>query len=115
MQPAERFTDEELACRCGCGLLPDMRSVERLYALRHIYGKPIVVNSGARCRRHNKEVGGAPDSAHLVGAYDIRVPNSDELHVMILARSCGFNGIGVWGDGRMHLDDKHESGEIWKY
>ena len=41
--------------------------------LRELYGKPIIVNSGYRCPKLNKAVGGARNSQHLIGqASDIR-------------------------------------------
>lgn len=48
--------------------------------LRELYGKPIVVNSGYRCPKLNKAVGGARNSQHLIGqASDIRtVSNTKE-------------------------------------
>lgn len=48
--------------------------------LRELYGKPIIVNSGYRCNKLNKAIGGAKNSQHLVGqASDIRtVQNTKE-------------------------------------
>lgn len=48
--------------------------------LRELYGKPIIVNSGYRCSKLNKAVGGARNSQHLTGqASDIRtVTNTKE-------------------------------------
>ena len=48
--------------------------------LRELYGKPIIVNSGYRCLKLNKAVGGARNSQHLIGqASDIRtVTNTKE-------------------------------------
>ena len=48
--------------------------------LRELYGKPIIVNSGYRCVKLNKAIGGAKNSQHLVGqASDIRtVQNTKE-------------------------------------
>lgn len=48
--------------------------------LRELYGKPIIVNSGYRCPKLNKAVGGARNSQHLIGqASDIRtVTNTKE-------------------------------------
>ena len=41
--------------------------------LREAYGKPIIVNSGFRCEKLNKAVGGASTSQHRFGqAADIR-------------------------------------------
>jgi len=40
------------------------------------YTGPIIINSGVRCKLHNKRVGGVANSQHLVGrAADIRVKN----------------------------------------
>jgi hypothetical protein len=73
------FKEKELCCRC-CGQLPPLAraNIEALVEhvldpLRERYGKPIVVNSGYRCAKHNREVGGVTQSQHLVGeAADIK-------------------------------------------
>lgn len=41
--------------------------VNVLQPLRDAYGKPLYVNSGFRCERLNKAVGGAANSQHLYG------------------------------------------------
>lgn len=47
--------------------------------LREAYGKPITVNSGYRCEKLNKQVGGAKTSDHLKGmAADITGGNPKE-------------------------------------
>jgi uncharacterized protein YcbK (DUF882 family) len=112
----EYFLDSELDCDCGCGKMSRRGSVERLYALRLLYGKRVVVVSGARCEKRNKLVGGALDSAHLQGGgFDIVVPNDDELRVIFLAHVCGFTGIGVRGNGMLHVDDVHGVDAVWVY
>lgn len=91
------FKEKELCCKCSqdsqarmsnCGssggqLPPFIReNMEALVQnvldpLRERYGKPIIVNSGYRCPKHNREVGGATNSQHLKGeAADIRVQDS---------------------------------------
>ena len=73
------FKEQEFVCRC-CGGLPPFakENIEALVEnvldpLRERYGKPIVVNSGYRCAKHNREVGGATNSQHMCGeAADIR-------------------------------------------
>lgn len=46
---------------------------EELSKVRQAFGKPIIVNSGYRCRELNKEVGGHPKSLHQYGnAADLR-------------------------------------------
>ena len=73
------FNEKEFVCRCCGGLPPYAKeNIEALVEnvldpLRERYGKPIVVNSGYRCPKHNKEVGGATNSQHMKGeAADIR-------------------------------------------
>jgi len=72
---SEHFTREEMACRC-CGLdITDPRLVAALEDLRRGVRAPIHVLSGCRCLEHNRAVGGAKDSQHLLGtAADITVP-----------------------------------------
>jgi hypothetical protein len=73
------FKEKEFVCRC-CGELPPFarENIEALVEnvldpLRERYGKPIIVNSGYRCAKHNREVGGASGSQHMRGeAADIR-------------------------------------------
>ena len=75
----KNFRINEFVCHCGCEMPPEARqNIEALVAnvldpLRDEYGKPIYVNSGYRCEKHNAAVGGVPRSQHMVGeAADIR-------------------------------------------
>ena len=50
-----------------------------LNPLREAYGKPIIVNSGYRCRVLNKQIGGVSTSDHIKGmAADITGGNQKE-------------------------------------
>lgn len=52
--------------------------------MRHLYGSPIVINSGYRDDQHNKRVGGVPNSQHKEGiAFDIRSLDLDGLKAFI--------------------------------
>ena len=77
------FKMSEFECRCGCEMdstdSPQVReNIEALVEavldpVRERFGKPIFVNSGYRCPRHNAAVGGVPNSQHMRGeAADIR-------------------------------------------
>ena len=83
----KNFRINEFVCHCGCEMPPEARqNIEALVAnvldpLREAYGKPIYVNSGYRCEKHNKAVGGVPKSQHMLGqAADISV-KSEKLKV----------------------------------
>ena len=115
MKIPERFPDSELVCKCGCGLLPDMRFVERLYAMRLILDIPLVVLSGARCPDYNIIVGGSEYSYHGVGAADILARHGwTRADVIQAAIKVGMTGIGV-NRGSIHVDDKHDRLTIWDY
>ena len=83
----KNFRIQEFVCRCRCEMPAEARqNIEALVAnvldpVRDEYGKPIYVNSGYRCEKHNKAVGGVPKSQHMLGqAADISV-KSEKLKV----------------------------------
>ena len=86
------FKLEEFRCRCCGGLPPDAQ--ENIRALveavldpaRERYGGPVTVNSGYRCAKHNREVGGVPASQHLRGeAADVCCADNKRLAEIIEA------------------------------
>lgn len=93
----KNFRREEFACKCACGLdgiSPVL--VDTLQRMRDDIGKPIVVNSGVRCAKHNAEVGGEPNSYHLKGmAADIRVADMKPATVAAVAMRY-FRGVGIY-------------------
>ena len=71
---------KEFECRDGCAMPASAReNIEALVQAvldpaRERLGKPIYVNSGYRCPKHNVAVGGVPNSQHMRGeAADIRL------------------------------------------
>lgn len=95
------FSDKELACRCGCNQLklnPIFDS--KLLQLRNNLNEPMQVNSCCRCATHNKKVGGASKSFHLLEngtcAIDIKRSeyNSYNVKLVLEAWELGFS-IGV--------------------
>lgn len=113
------FTDTELACRCGCGMIPAQPLLDALEAARLIYGRPIHITSGARCETYNRDVGGSLKSAHITGlAVDLAPPTGPDLMdlisvfhgVLALIRAtrnpdCGGFGMGERNGQRLiHFD-----------
>lgn len=70
--------------------IPDFDAIENLYlvaeqlqAIRDKFGKGIIVNSGYRCQKLNKAVGGTTNSQHMKGqAADIRPCDMKDLQAL---------------------------------
>jgi len=105
------FSKSEFACKDRCGNDNiSMDLIERLNRLRTTYAKPIYINSACRCKKHNQEVGGVPDSAHVSEgkegeAIDIRIASSQELYDLLHINFMYllFNRVGI-GKTLLHLD-----------
>lgn len=101
------FSKKEFACKCGCGECDvDPELVAKLEKFRELCGnKPMHINSAKRCKRHNKAVGGSPNSQHLPGkAADVRKILGVTIDQMAkYAEQAGFDGIGKY-DSFVHVD-----------
>lgn len=117
------FSEREMACNC-CGQLPrdgiDQKLYDVLDQIRIMVGKPLYLNSVYRCPIHNAEVGGVPNSQHVLGtaadidATDIGV---DEL-ADICEQALGLFGIegGVgryWSQNFCHIDVANDGVRRW--
>ena len=91
------FKRSEFACRCGCGFdTADVELIHILNKLRAHYGVPIAIYSGARCADHNRKVGGAKNSQHLLGrAADISVHGQDPRSVAATLRAWYPSRYGI--------------------
>lgn len=113
MRLTKNFTDDEFKCPC-CGKLldslPFRAFIAKLQDARNIAGIPFVITSGYRCLKHNKAVGGEPDSSHLVGvAADIRTWTLLERFSIINGlMKAGFTRFGI-GQKHVHVDM-----DVWK-
>jgi zinc D-Ala-D-Ala carboxypeptidase len=87
--------------------------LDKLTELRKQYGKPMIINSAARCPYWNKIIKGAKRSQHLLGrAVDIRASGEDALLIAKLATDLGFGGVEI-GPGFIHVDTGPK--RDWKY
>lgn len=120
------FSDAELACKCGCGMLPEPDFMKKVEGLRVAWGKPMKVTSAARCPAHNAAVSSTgANGPHTTGrAIDFGIERGDAWRVLKIAMSLGtFTGIGVQqkGNGRfLHIDDLPDApGQprptVWSY
>lgn len=98
---SKHFKSLEFACHC-CGKEIEMNpkllfELEAIHA--HFDDAPITVLSGYRCPHHNKEVGGAKHSQHMIGtAADIFVKGHPPAEVQHYLRQkyTGKYGIGSY-------------------
>ena len=79
MKLTKNFFISEFACKDGSEVPMDLIEnvkilAEQLQVLRDFFDLPITINSSYRTKNHNKKVGGAKNSQHLLGkAADIVV------------------------------------------
>ena len=102
----ENFNLMEFQCPCCHTVMLSPSLALKLQSLRLKWGGPLIINSGYRCERHNKEVGGARLSLHRRGmAADVRVAEKDHPHFCALALEAGFTrALPYGGRGFVHLE-----------
>lgn len=121
MKLTKNFNSEEFKCPC-CNRTIDSLAfrlfVAKLQEARDIAGIPFVVNSGYRCAKHNKAVGGKPNSSHLKGvAADISARTSSaRFRIVDALLKAGFRRIGI-GESFVHVDMDAEKVQsvMWTY
>lgn len=108
------FRASEFACKgngCCSTIKIDEQLVTYLQKIRNHFKKSVTINSGYRCSKHNKKVGGASSSNHVKGkAADIVVKDVKPAEVAKYAESIGILGIGLYEtdkDGHfVHIDTR---------
>lgn len=99
------FKRSEFSCH-HCGAVKvNSALITKLEALRHELGDTsIVITSGYRCPKHNKAVGGAKRSQHVLGrAVDIKVKHYTPAEVGHFAKMIGFGFVKVYKSW-VHID-----------
>lgn len=115
------FTDAELTCKCGCGMLPAPDFMEKVERLRVRCGFAFRVTSAARCPAYNASVSRTGRTGpHTTGrAIDVGVRGAQAVTLIRHALDEEFTGFGVAQKGAyrfIHLDDLVEGRPtIWSY
>lgn len=113
---AKYFDIEEFACECCGSVEINPLLLEKLDYLRGIYGYPIYVSSGYRCEDHNEEIGGEPNSQHLLGnAADIYVDGDYEEFYRRVRAANSFDGVGYYPSQEFVHVDVRDGGENPNY
>ena len=114
----KHFKLSEFNCPCCHQEHMQPETLDMLDNAREIAGIPFSVTSGWRCRTHNKDVNGKPDSAHLPGkAVDISAIGSRAKFKIVKGLiQAGFTRIGI-GKGFIHADNdiSKDTEVIWLY
>ena len=110
------FTVAEFACKDGSDpVFVDSSLAALLQKIRDHFGRPVVITSGYRTAAHNKSVGGAKSSQHLLGrAADIQVAGVSVEDVAAYAESLmpAWGGVGRYpvkagrAKGWVHVDTR---------
>lgn len=117
----KHFQPSEFSCNCGCGggfSDMDPAALDMLDDARESANIPFHINSAYRCEKHNKAVGGVPNSAHTTGhAVDISARSGREKWLIVNALiDAGFDRIGIAGTF-IHADNdpSNTPDVIWSY
>ena len=115
-QLSPAFKVREFRCRDGSDtIMIDQTLAVLLQAIREHFNKPITITSGYRTAAHNKSVGGAKSSQHLLGkAADIQVADTTVEAVAAYAESLmpDWGGVGRYPvkagrtKGWVHVDTR---------
>lgn len=112
----DNFSWSEFRCPCCQVVRLDLILVNQLQKLRDRIMSPIIITSGYRCEKRNKEIGGAKNSLHTEGkAADIiapKMPLFSLYQTALLIPGFRDGGIGVyplWEDaeGKKHDNFLH--------
>lgn len=118
----KNFSYAELACPCCSSLYMEELFLDSLQEIRDQMDRPMVINSGYRCRRHNLKIGGRLSSRHLIGAaVDISTRGWDpsDLHYLVFlltsyhSEKHDYNtGIGIYKN-HIHFDLRVDDEILW--
>lgn len=112
------FKREEFICKCGeCSKIAvDKELLDVLTDIREWADDKVIINSGNRCEKHNREIGGAKHSRHLDSiAADIVVNGkpTEDVYFYLDTKYPNKYGIGLY-DTWVHIDVRPNKAR-WAY
>lgn len=119
---SDNFKTGEFHCQgvgCCTETAIDEKLVEYLQKIRDHFGKPVLINSGYRCKKHNAEIPNAgTKSKHMDGkAADIMIRGVQPAEIAQFAESIGVKGIGLYdtaADGLFVHIDTRDTKYFWR-
>ncbi len=115
MKLTQNFSKIEFESRDGSIMPSDVienlkELAKNLQKLRNHFGEPIHINSAYRSPQHNANIGGSPNSQHLLGkAADITMKNFTPKQICLLIEKLinkgeiSEGGVGLY-NGFVHYD-----------
>ena len=101
---AKKINKKIIACPC-CGLMISNDTVINAYMVLKKIFPEMQCTSWTRCKKHNEEIGGAPQSKHLDGkALDLTYTGGEMLAELIyMGRMLGLKRAFIY-ERHVHLD-----------
>jgi len=110
LQLTQHFQSDEFWCSCGCGKEgPNGNHISqslvlKLEIVRTAINKPMKINSGIRCLKHNRSIGSSDTSSHIkCVAADISCTQMSDRHLLMSHLPKLFDRIGIHKDF-IHVD-----------
>ena len=110
LQLTAHFQSDEFWCSCGCGNEgPNGNHISqslvlKLEIVRTAINKPMKINSGIRCLKHNRSIGSSDTSSHIkCVAADISCTQMSDRHLLMSHLPKLFERIGIHKDF-IHVD-----------
>ena len=129
MKLSKHLRSTEIECRCGCGfgskfgdiscqVVEDFELIRKMVSKYRNEDTPLTITSGCRCEEHNKAIGGAVQSRHLVcDALDIACPDMpyEAFYNICEAVIGNTGGIGRFNsETAIHIDTRGNKAR-WVY
>ena len=103
------FKVKEFRSKCGANeiKIDTIFIKNKLQKIRDKFGKTII-NSGYRTKSHNTQIGGSPNSRHMISdAFDISIPNVKLIDIAKYAEEIDIKCIIVYNKSNfVHLDNR---------